>query len=114
MISLHAYLTPKEGNEEALESAIRDKWIAAMAEQPGFSSAVMLTPFPDEELMKLNALKPRSTYEVVSFWRSESDRKAWVARPIHDQVFSQVEDAADSITFTLQTVEHSWNLQDPI
>ena len=55
MISLHAYLTPKEGNEEALESAIRDKWIAAMAEQPGFSSAVMLTPFPDEELTKLNA-----------------------------------------------------------
>ena len=109
MISLHVYLTPKEGNKKALESAIRDKWIAAMAEQPGFASAAMVTPFPDEEFTKLEAFKPQ-TYEVVSFWRSESERKAWVARPVHDQVWSQVESAADSITYALQTVVHSWNL----
>ena len=110
MISLHVYLTPKESNEKGLESAIRDKWIAAMAEQPGFVSAAMFTPFPDKGLATLEALKPHITYEVVSFWRSERERQAWVARPIHDEVFSQVEDEADSITYALQTVEHSWNL----
>ena len=110
MISLHVYLTPKAGNEQGLESAVRDKWMAAMAEQPGFLSGAMVKPYSDEELAKLEAAKPESAYEVVSFWQSERERAEWVARPVHDQVFSQVLDAAESVSYTLQTVEHSWNL----
>ena len=110
MISLHVYLTPKAGKDQELESAVRDKWMAAMAEQPGFLRAATVKPLSDDELAKLEAIKPESTYEVVSLWRSESERQAWVARPIHDQVFSHVLEAAESVTYTVQTVDHSWNL----
>ena len=110
MISLHVYLTPKNGQETALESAIRDKWMPAMAEQPGFVSAAVVEPFSDEKLAELEAVKPESAFECVAFWQSESERLAWVARPIHDQVFSQVVDASDSVTYTLQTVKESWGL----
>ena len=110
MISLHVYLTPKNGNEKVLEASVRDKWMAAMAKQPGFLSGAMIKPYSDQELEKLSAAKPCSPYEVVSFWKSEKERLEWVARPIHDQVFSQVLDAAESVSYTLQTVEDSWNL----
>ena len=81
-----------------------------MAEQPGFLSAALLRPYPDDELAELQAVKPQSVYEVVAFWSSEVERRAWVARPIHDEVFAPVIEAADSLTYTLQTVERSWNL----
>ena len=32
--------------------------------------------------------------EAVSFWRSEAERQEWVARPIHNEVFAGVIDAA--------------------
>ena len=110
MISLHVYLTPKIGQEKALESAIRDKWMPAMAEQPGFVSAAVVEPFSEAELAKLEAAKPESAYECVAFWQSESKRLAWVGRPIHDQVFSQVLNASDGVSYTVQTVKESWSL----
>ena len=110
MIALSVYLTPKTGKAEELESAIRDRWVKAMSEQPGFLRAATLEPFPDDELAKLEAVKPDSAYEVVSFWRSEEERAAWVARPIHDEVFRFVMDAAESLTYTLQTVEQDWSM----
>ena len=47
MISLNVYLTPKQGEEAALEAAIKDVWIAAMTKQPGFLRATLNTPFTD-------------------------------------------------------------------
>lgn len=110
MISLHIYLTPKAGKEKEMEVAIRDSWIAAMSEQPGFLRAAILRPFSDDALAKLEAAKPLHTFEVVSLWQSEKLRLAWVARPIHDKVFVPVTELAENLSFTLQTVEHDWNL----
>ena len=110
MISLHVYLTPAPGKEAELDSAVSDAWMPAMAEQPGFVSAAVLAPFSGDALAALGASVPEHAVEVVAFWTSEEERLAWVARPIHDQVFQEVLDAAESVSFTLQTAEHSWNL----
>ena len=110
MISLHVYMTPNANKEGELEAGICDKWIAAMSKQPGFLRAALLKPFPDDELDKLQAAKPATTFETVAFWRTEEERQAWVARPIHDQVFDPLLKLADEVSYTLQTVEHDWNL----
>lgn len=110
MISLHVYMNVKAGKERELDVQIRDKWLAAMAEQPGFVSAAILTPFSDDALAKLEASKPDTALEIVSFWRSEAERLEWVARPIHDEVFLPLLDMAEDLSFTLQTVTDNWNL----
>ena len=110
MISLHVYMTPKAGKNSELEAGIRDKWMAEMSEQPGFLRAALLKSFPDDELDRLQASKPARTFETVAFWRTEEERQAWVARPIHDQVFKPLLELADDVSYTLQTVEHDWNL----
>ena len=110
MISLHVYLTPAAGKAAELDSAISDKWLTAMAEQPGFISGAVLKPFAEEDLAELQATVPEHYVEVVSFWQSEEKRLAWVARPIHDEVFNQVLTAAEGVSHTLQTVDNSWNL----
>lgn len=53
---------------------------------------------------------PESTLEAVSFWRSESERREWSARPIHKEVFDKVLGAAKDVSHTLQTVDQSWGL----
>lgn len=110
MISLHVYLTAKPGKERELEAGIKDKWLAAMAKQPGFVSCALVTPFTPGTLEKLGALKPQHTFEVIAFWRSEEERLAWVARPIHNEVFLPLQPLATKIASTLQTVAHSRNL----
>ena len=37
-------------------------------------------------------------------------RQEWVARPIHDKVFNPLLDLTDKVGYTLQTIEHNWNL----
>ena len=110
MITLHVYLSPMAGKERELEAAVRDQWLAAMSEQPGFLRAAVLKPFAGDDLARLEAVTPASAIEVVAFWRSERDRLAWVARPLHDQVFSTVLELASSVSYTLQTVTHGWNV----
>ena len=110
MISLNVYLTPKEGMAQKLESAIQDVWIKAMIEQPGFIRAATVTPYSDDALAALEASKPEHAYEVVSYWRTEEERVAWTERDIHQEVWPQVVGAAESIGYTLQTVEQSWNM----
>ena len=110
MISLHVYMNPKSGREGELESQIKDRWLSAMADQPGFVSAAILTPFPDDALDQLQAKKPETTLEIVSFWESEEKRLEWVVRPIHDDVFMPILEMADDISHTLQTVTDNWNI----
>ena len=110
MISLHVYVNAKAGQEQQLESAIREKWLTAMADQPGFLKAALLKPLSQEMLDEVEAGAPKDAYEVVSFWTSEIDRRDWVARPIHDQVFAHVIEAAEDVNWTLQNVEESWSL----
>lgn len=103
MITLHVYLTPKAGQAEALQAAIRDPWISTMAEQPGFIHAAMLTPFGDD-------LAGSNDIEVVSYWESEELRLEWVARPIHDEVFAPIMEHAESVSPTVKTVSERWNV----
>lgn len=111
MISLHVYLTPKTGQEMNLDSAVQDGWLPAMSQQPGFLAAAVVRPYDDRELEALGAVRPAPALEAVSFWNSEAERQEWVARPIHDEVFVKVIDAAESVSHTLQNVEGSWGLQ---
>ena len=110
MISLHVYLTPKPGMEAALDAAVCEDWLPALVEQPGAISAASVKPFPDDDLEALGALKPDAAVEAVCFWESEQARLDWVARPLHDEVFAKVVEAAESVSYTLQDVEKSWNV----
>lgn len=101
MITLHVYLTPRPGQAQALQNAIRDTWISAMSEQPGFNRAAMLTPFDDEGSENI---------EVISYWESEQLRLDWVDRPIHDRVFAPIMALAESVESTVKTVGHAWNV----
>ena len=101
MITLHVYLTAKPGQAEALQAAILDPWISTMSEQPGFVQAAMLTPFEDEGSEDI---------EVVSYWESEELRLEWVARPIHDEVFAPIMEHAETVSPTVKTVSHTWNV----
>mgnify|MGYP001312576628 CR=1 FL=1 len=110
MISLHVYLTPEPGKIAELEDAVVNRWMKAMVEQPGFISAAMLKPFDEQHLAKLEAAVPEHYLEVVAFWKSEEERLAWVARPIHDKVFEYVLSVTSQISHTLKTGEQSWNI----
>jgi heme-degrading monooxygenase HmoA len=101
MITLHVYLTPKDGKADDLRQAINDPWISTMSEQPGFVQAAMLTPFNDDS---------SGDIEVVSYWESEELRLEWVARPIHDQVFAGIMENAQTISPTVKTVSNKWNV----
>ena len=105
MITLHVYMNPKPGKELELETGIADKWLVAMAQQPGFAGSAVLTPMPGEHPDELGARKPESAFEVLSFWRSEEERLAWVARPIHNEVFLPLLELAD-VTFTVKDATH--------
>ncbi len=110
MISLHVYLTPKPGMEDALDAAVCEDWLPALMEQPGAISAASVKPFSDGDLEALGALKPDAAVEAVCFWESEQARLDWVALPLHDEVFAKVVEAADSVSYTLQDVDKSWNV----
>ncbi len=110
MIALNVYFTSKSDRAAELERTIIEVWLEAMRKQPGFLRATMNTPFPDEELEALEASKPTHTHEVVSYWESERQRRDWVARDIHQEVWPQVVAYADSVSYTLYTCDETWNM----
>ena len=110
MITLNMRLTATPGLEAELTSAIRDKWMRAMARQPGFIRGVMLKPYEGEAAAKVGLPEQEFTVEVVSFWESEKQRAAWAASDIHAEVIAYVNDAIvpetgkKAVMFTI--VEH--------
>ncbi len=110
MIALDVYMNAKDGNDAELERVVIDVWMEAMKQQPGFISASLMTPLPQEELDAMGAVKPPFSHEVLSFWESEEQRQAWVARDIHQEVWPQVEAAAEVIMYTVSNCDTSWNL----
>lgn len=110
MIALDVYLNAKDGNAAELEGVIVNVWMEAMKRQPGFISASLMTPLPQEELDAMGAVKPPFSHEVLSFWESEALRQAWVARDIHQEVWPQVEAAAEMIVYTVSDCGQSWNI----
>ena len=81
MISLDVYFNAKDGNDAELERVIVDVWMEAMKQQPGFISASLMTPLPQEALDAMGAIKPPFSHEVLSFWESEEQRQAAGAGP---------------------------------
>ena len=110
MISLSVYLTAKEGREAALETAIKEVWIAAMTQQPGFLRATLNTPFSDEDLAALEANKPPFAYEMVSYWRTEQERVDWVTRDIHQEVWPHVIAHCADVSYTLFDCNTTWSM----
>ncbi|MDE0430092.1 MAG: antibiotic biosynthesis monooxygenase [Caldilineaceae bacterium] len=110
MISLDVYFNAKDGNDAELERVIVDVWMEAMKQQPGFISASLMTPLPQEALDAMGAIKPPFSHEVFSFWESEEQRQAWVARDVHQEVWPQVEEAAEVIVYTVSNCDESWNI----
>ena len=62
MISLSVYLIPKKGRELELDSAVRDGWLPAMSEQPGFLAAAVVRPYEPTELEALGGLMPHTRW----------------------------------------------------
>ena len=110
MISLDVYFSAKQGGEAELERIVVDVWMEAMKQQPGFLRAALLTPFPQEELDAMGAVRPPFSHEVISFWESEELRQEWVACDIHQKVWPQVEAAADMIVYTVSNCDETWNV----
>jgi hypothetical protein len=110
MISLNVYLTAKDGEEAALETAIKDVWIAAMVKQPGFLRATLNTSFSDDELAALEANKPAYAYEMVSTWNTEQERLDWAALDIHQEVWPQVIEHCADVSYTLFNCDTTWNM----
>ncbi len=110
MISLDVYFNAKDGNDAELEKVIVDVWMEAMRQQPGFISASLMTPFPQEELDAMGAVRPPFSHEVISYWESEELRQEWVARDIHQEVWPQVEAAAEVAMYTVSNCDQNWNL----
>ena len=110
MISLNVYLTPKPGRIQELERAIKDVWLAAMETQPGFIRAALNRPFSDTDLAALEASRPSYDVEVVSYWTSEKERLEWAARDIHQEVWPQVVEETETVSYTLFDVEDEWNM----
>lgn len=108
MIALDVYFNAKDGNDAALEKVIVDVWMEAMQQQPGFISATMMTPFPQDQLEAMGAVRPPFSHEVISFWESEALRQEWVARDIHQEVWPQVEAAAEVVVYTVSNCDQSW------
>ncbi len=111
MITLNMRLTAKPGCEAELESAICDKWMKAMARQPGFIRGVMLKPYEGEAAAKVGLPEQDFTVEVVSFWESEERRAAWAASDIHAEVIAYVNDAILPETgkkAVMFTIEKHW------
>lgn len=111
MITLNMRLTANPEREDELVSAIRDKWMPAMARQSGFIRGVMLKPYEGEMASSLGLPEQVFTFEVVSFWESEEQRAAWAASDIHAEVISYVNDSVLPETgkqAVLFTIEESW------
>lgn len=110
MIALDVYFNAKDGESAELERVIVEVWMEAMRQQPGFVNATLMTPLPQEELEAMGAVRPPFSHEVLSYWESEELRQAWVGRDIHQEVWPQVEAAAEMIMFTVSNCDESWNL----
>lgn len=110
MIALDVYFNAKDGNDAELERVIVDVWMEAMRQQPGFIRASLMTPFPQRELEAMGAVRPPFSYEVISFWESEALRQEWVARDIHQEVWPQVEAAAEVVIYTVSNCDRSWSM----
>ncbi len=110
MIAMNCYLTAKPGKAEQLDSLIRDRWIKAMSEYPGFMKASFNKPYPVKKLDELQALKPSHYCEVVFYWRTERERLLWAKTNDCLDAWNAVEAVCDNVKYTLSDVIQRWSM----
>ena len=108
MITLHVNLTAKEGRRDELEVAIREKWLPAMSEQPGFIRCAMLTPTSNDEFAEAGGTELQHDFDAVAFWETVEDLLTWAKSEVHAEATSPMVEAAANITSTTQDVVRSW------
>ena len=108
MIVLQIQLSPEPEREDELEEAVRQRFLPAMARQPGFVQAFLTGPCSDEVLVAVGAQKPSFKFQVTALWNSEEERKDWVARDIHQEVWGEVSGLCSRANALLLDVVQNW------
>ncbi len=108
MIVLQIQLSPDPGREDELDEAVRQRFLPAMSKQPGFVQAFLAGPCSQEVLAAVGAQKPSFKFQVTALWNSEEERKSWVARDIHQEVFGEVSGLCAQASALLLDVVQSW------
>ena len=104
MIALHVTLTAKAGKKAELETAISEKWLPTMAEQPGFLRSALLKPVYEEEFARICGTTAEHEFEVVAFWESTKHVLSWAKSEVHDDAFAPVLKAGDTFVSALGSV----------
>ena len=108
MIVLQIQLSPERGREDELEEAVRQRFLPAMSKQPGFVQAYLTRPCSEEILAAVGAQQPSFQFQVTAWWSSEEERKAWVSRDIHQEVWGGVGGLCSQANALLLDVVQSW------
>lgn len=108
MIVLQIQLSPGPGREDEIEEAVRKRFLPAMSRQPGFVQAHLTGPCSVEVLAAVGAQKPSFQFQVTALWNSEDERKDWVARDIHQEVFGEISSLCVQTNALLLDVVQSW------
>lgn len=88
MITLHIYLTVKEGQGPALEALYRDTYVPAISRQAGFQATHLLRAYDSP-----------ARYEIDIRFASEELRTRWAASPEHESAWPQVVALCDEVTW---------------
>ena len=108
MIVLQIQLSADQEREEELEEAVRQRFLPAMSKQPGFVQAFLTGPCSEEVLAAVGAQRPSFKFQVTALWNSEEERKDWVARDIHQEVWAEVSGIFSQANALLLDVVQSW------
>ncbi len=85
MFVLNVDLKIKAGSEERLENIFQTIFVPAISVQSGFAGTKLLRP-----------KDTASPYRLVIEFENQSLQQAWVAQPLHQKVWPQMEDTFDS------------------
>lgn len=81
MYVLNVDLVLKPGAEESLETTFQEVFVPAVSQQEGFSRTELLRPIT----------KGAANYRLVIVFESQSSQRKWLATPLHQQVWPQME-----------------------
>ena len=87
MIIYRIDLEVEEGREEQVEKIFRDEFVPAVRSQPGFCNALYLSHGENE-----------STPEILLFFDTEKQRKAWVDTEQHREAWGKISGLCSSYT----------------
>jgi len=65
------------------------EYVPALAVQPGFRAARVLSPFPEQLSDEIGAVTRPGVYELEFDFTSEAARRDWVAQPVHDRLWGR-------------------------